>query len=204
VGGERGRKNDGKPRGYVHRLDKVATSFFFTNFPEEVKAVDLWPKFARFGRVGEVYIPDKRDKQGRRFGFVKYRDVSDAREQLDLVSNIWLGSFKLRVNLSRFAKGAPTKNVDEEKERPTGKKTPDKEGGDLVVTEGRSFKEVLQDRPVLQRPGKEPVMVDDAVAGSSEVVLKWKLNGMLWLSLRVLLWGSFRRIEIVEVSSIIS
>jgi hypothetical protein len=63
-----GRKNDGKRRGYVHRLDKVATSFFFTNFPEEVKAVDLWPKFARFGRVGEVYIPDKRDKQGRRFG----------------------------------------------------------------------------------------------------------------------------------------
>ncbi|MCI87974.1 hypothetical protein A2U01_0109259, partial [Trifolium medium] len=40
-------------KGYVHRLDRVATSFFFTNFPEDVKAVDLWPRFARFGRVGE-------------------------------------------------------------------------------------------------------------------------------------------------------
>jgi hypothetical protein len=42
------RKGDGKPRGYVHRLDQVATSFFFTNFPEKIKAVDLCPKFARF------------------------------------------------------------------------------------------------------------------------------------------------------------
>jgi hypothetical protein len=92
-----GRKGDAKQRGYVHRLDQVATSFFFTNFPEDVKAVDLWPKFARFGRVGEVFIPDKLDRQGRRFGFVKYRDMRNAREQLDLVSNIWIGSFKLRV-----------------------------------------------------------------------------------------------------------
>jgi hypothetical protein len=86
-----GRKGDAKQRGYVHRLDQVATSFFFTNFPEDVKAVDLWPKFARFGRVGEVFIPDKLDRQGRRFGFVKYRDMRNAREQLDLVSNIWIG-----------------------------------------------------------------------------------------------------------------
>jgi RNA recognition motif-containing protein len=98
-----GRKVGRKSSGYVHRLDQEATSIFFTNFPCDIKAVDLWPKFARFGRVWEVYIPDKLDKQGRRFGFVKYRDVRDAREQLNLVSNIWIGSFKLRVNLSRFA-----------------------------------------------------------------------------------------------------
>jgi hypothetical protein len=91
--GKGGRKGGEKARGYVHRLDQVATSYFFTNFPEEIKAVDLWPKFTRFGRVGEVYIPDKRDKQGRWFGFVKYRDVKNARETLDLISNIWVGSF---------------------------------------------------------------------------------------------------------------
>ncbi|KAK2420192.1 zinc finger CCCH domain-containing protein [Trifolium repens] len=105
------RKGDGgsHPRGYVHRLDQVATSFFFTNSPEEVKEEDLWKRFARYGRVGEVYIPKKVDKQGRRFGFVKYRDVKDSTEAVDLlrsISDIWFGSFKLRVNRSRFQKNS--------------------------------------------------------------------------------------------------
>ncbi|MCI31071.1 hypothetical protein A2U01_0052282, partial [Trifolium medium] len=59
---------------------------------------------ARFGRVGEVYIPLKVDKQGRRFGFVKFRDVVDAIELLRSLSNIWIGSFKLRINLSKFSR----------------------------------------------------------------------------------------------------
>jgi hypothetical protein len=73
VRGGVGEKNRDNRHGYVHRLDKEATSFFFTNFPDHVKAVDLWPRFARFGRVGEVFIPAKVDKQGKRFGSVKYR-----------------------------------------------------------------------------------------------------------------------------------
>jgi hypothetical protein len=55
--------------GYVHRLDKVATSFFFTNFPEEVKAIDLWPRFAKYGRVVAKPISSRDGKtpQGRSF-----------------------------------------------------------------------------------------------------------------------------------------
>jgi hypothetical protein len=63
--------------GYVRRLDREAISFFFTNFPEEVLGGDLWKMFARFGRVGEVYIPQKLNKWGCRFGFVKYMEVKD-------------------------------------------------------------------------------------------------------------------------------
>jgi hypothetical protein len=54
--------------------------------------------------VGDVYIPKKVDKQGRRFGFVKFRDVKDAMELLRSISDIWIGSFKLRVNRSKFRK----------------------------------------------------------------------------------------------------
>jgi RNA recognition motif-containing protein len=100
--GEGQRRDLGHQRGYIHRLDREATTFFFTNFPEEVKAIDLWPRFARFGRVGEVFIPKKVDKQGKRFGFVKYREVKDEIELLRSISNIWVKSFKLRVNLSKF------------------------------------------------------------------------------------------------------
>jgi RNA recognition motif-containing protein len=133
----------GKRKGYVQRLDQASTSFFFTNIPDDVKAVDLWPKFAHFGRVGEVYIPEKRDKQGSRFGFVKYRDVRDAREQLDLISDIWVGTYKIRVNIARFGKGAPAKeNMTEGKG-----KAKEVETRDIWVerraVEGRSFKDAL-------------------------------------------------------------
>jgi hypothetical protein len=43
-------------KGFVHILDQETTSYFFTNFSKGVKAIDLWSKFARFGRVGKVYV----------------------------------------------------------------------------------------------------------------------------------------------------
>jgi RNA recognition motif-containing protein len=76
-----------------------------TNFPDDVNVNDLWFEFGRFGYVGEVYIPKKLNKQGRRFGFVKYREVRDALDLLFRLEDIWFGSFKLRVNLTRFGKG---------------------------------------------------------------------------------------------------
>lgn len=54
-----------------------ATSFFFTEFPDHYGAKDMWSIFQRFGRVFEVFIPNKRDKRGKRFGFVRFFEVSD-------------------------------------------------------------------------------------------------------------------------------
>jgi RNA recognition motif-containing protein len=115
--GENGERKSGegnnrwrKKKGFLHRLDMGTTSFF-TNIPPESTTVELWKRFGRFGRVGEVYIPNRLDKQGRRFGFVKFRDVRDATELLRAISDIWVGSFKLRVNKARFRR-------DEEKREP--------------------------------------------------------------------------------------
>ncbi|GAU32574.1 hypothetical protein TSUD_218310 [Trifolium subterraneum] len=124
----------GQQQGYIHRLDREATSYFFTNIPHDVKAVDLWPRFARFGRVGEVYIPDKVDKRGGRFGFVKFREVRDATELLRSISNIWIGSFKLRINLSKFERR--NANVQTAEGRTVG------EGGKHVQG-GITFKDAL-------------------------------------------------------------
>jgi hypothetical protein len=141
-GERREHKGGGKKQldGYTQRLDKEATSFFFTNFPEDVKEVDLWGRFARFGRVGEVYIPKKLDKQGRRFGFVKYRNVGDAERFLSTISDIWFGTYKLRINRAKFSRD----------EDPKGKQTMEQQPTTLVegsvihqVQHGVSFKEVL-------------------------------------------------------------
>ncbi|GAU25569.1 hypothetical protein TSUD_260030 [Trifolium subterraneum] len=70
--------------GYIQRLDSEATTFFFTNFPDDVQAMDLWPCFARFGRVGEVYIPTKVDKQGKRINLSKFKRKVDANQKAEL------------------------------------------------------------------------------------------------------------------------
>jgi hypothetical protein len=44
--------------------------------------MELWQKFWSFGGMGEVFNPKRVDKQGRHFGFVKFRDVRDDVELL--------------------------------------------------------------------------------------------------------------------------
>jgi hypothetical protein len=159
--GWKGESSKSVHQGYLHRLDKVATSFFFTNFPEEVKAIDLWPRFAKYGRVGEVFIPAKVDKQGKRFGFVKYRDVSDAKELLRCISNIWIDSFKLRVNLSKFSRRSDS-HGDVRREVPTTGKAIVR--GIQKPLDGRSFKSaLLEDQEERSKGGAMTEAVKPAV-----------------------------------------
>jgi hypothetical protein len=161
----------GPQKGYIHRLDREATTFFFTNFPEEVKAVDLWPRFARYGRVGEVFIPSKVDRQGKRFGFVKFREVKDATELLRSLSNIWMGSFKLRINLSKFKR----------RDEPVQAKDRRTEGGSGKLTEeGRPYKAVVMAEMEEWKEGRQATIGEGSNGGrkvdvvSKEVV--WEVE----------------------------
>ncbi|MCH98156.1 hypothetical protein A2U01_0019155, partial [Trifolium medium] len=51
--------------------DGEVTTFYFTNFPEYLTVQDLRERFAGIWRVDEVYIPQKLDRRGKRFGFVR-------------------------------------------------------------------------------------------------------------------------------------
>jgi hypothetical protein len=73
-----------------------------TNFPDELQIVDLWKLFSHFGSVGDVYIPNKLDKWGKRFAFVKFKGVKEVDELSGRLEEVWSGSFKLRVNRARF------------------------------------------------------------------------------------------------------
>jgi hypothetical protein len=98
--------------GFLDRLEKETTSFFFTNFPEETPAVELWALFAKHGRIGEVYIPNKRDKRGKRFGFVRFKEVKNIESLSSRLDDIWVGMYKLRINLSRFARRSLTSSTE--------------------------------------------------------------------------------------------
>jgi hypothetical protein len=95
-----------RPRGYLHRLDQLRSNIvFLLKLPGGCYRARVMEKFCWVWKGGRcIYIPKKVDKQGRRFGFVKFRDVKDAMELLRSISDIWIGSFKLRVNRSKFRK----------------------------------------------------------------------------------------------------
>jgi RNA recognition motif-containing protein len=67
----------GKSNAFLQYLDKTTTSFFISNFPEEATSSDLWQLFLKCGRFSEVYISKKLDNRGRRFGFVKFKEVNE-------------------------------------------------------------------------------------------------------------------------------
>lgn len=53
----------------------------------------------------EVFIPPKKDKLGKRFGFVRFVDVQDQRILEEHLQDVWIGTYKLRVNIPRFERG---------------------------------------------------------------------------------------------------
>ncbi|GKV49682.1 hypothetical protein SLEP1_g56420 [Rubroshorea leprosula] len=75
-------------------------SFFFYNFPDNWDAKALWHRFQECGRVGDVFVPAKRDKWGKRFGFVRMLGVQDVQNLEGRLNQIWIGSYKLRVKVA--------------------------------------------------------------------------------------------------------
>ncbi|XVF07558.1 hypothetical protein REPUB_Repub06bG0149600 [Reevesia pubescens] len=58
--------------------------------------------FQHHENVVDVFIPVKRNKSGRMFGFVRFDNFSDARNVVEKLNGVSLTDFKLRVNFSRF------------------------------------------------------------------------------------------------------
>lgn len=78
------------------------TSFYFTHFPDNFGEKELWGVFQRYGRVWEVFIPSKKDKGGKRFGFERFLDEKDPASLERGLSTIMIGNMKVQVNRPRY------------------------------------------------------------------------------------------------------
>ncbi|MCI19800.1 RNA-binding protein 25-like, partial [Trifolium medium] len=135
--------------GYRNDIERT-TSFFFTNFPEETTTLELWNIFRSFWRVGEVYIPNKRDKAGKRFGFARFEDVEDQQKLLQKIEETWIGTYKIRANLPKFRRGEASKsNFIGDGGRKQGA------NARIVQSKGQTFKEVVQGVNNLSGGGKK-------------------------------------------------
>ncbi|GKV12576.1 hypothetical protein SLEP1_g23702 [Rubroshorea leprosula] len=86
--------------GYVSQFSGWTTTFFFYNFPEELEAKFLWNSFRMYGKAVDVYIPSKRDKRGKRFGFVRMAGVKNEIQMERQLNMMWIGSYKLKVKIA--------------------------------------------------------------------------------------------------------
>ncbi|GLT45333.1 hypothetical protein SLA2020_191700 [Shorea laevis] len=93
--------------GYDNQFSGWSTTFFFYNFPEELEAKFLWNCFQMYGKVVDVYIPSKRDKRGKRFGFVRLTGVNNEIQMEKRLNEIWIGSYKMRVKIAKDKQRQP-------------------------------------------------------------------------------------------------
>ncbi|GJZ83083.1 RNA-directed DNA polymerase, eukaryota, reverse transcriptase zinc-binding domain protein [Tanacetum coccineum] len=91
---------------FVKDVEKIAMSFFVTNFPESLDAKNLWKEFQRFGRIVDAFIANKRSKTGKCFSFVRFLGVRNGEDFAKTMSNIWIGSYHLFVSISKFERAS--------------------------------------------------------------------------------------------------
>ncbi|GKU90764.1 hypothetical protein SLEP1_g4715 [Rubroshorea leprosula] len=133
------RKEHGRrePWGYDRGIYNQATPFFFTNFPDDWSYGDMWRTFLKFGRVYAIHSPQRKGREGSRFGFVRFLEVRDEWELERRLNGIVIESMKLRVNRPRYNE---TQKATIEERRKGGKLQQQRSYVD-VVKDGREEKE---------------------------------------------------------------
>ncbi|GJR32203.1 RNA-directed DNA polymerase, eukaryota [Tanacetum coccineum] len=81
---------------------QISKLIFVTNFPDHIRARDLWMVCKEYGSIVDVYIPLKKSKSGKRFAFVCFIKVTNLERLIENLRTIWIGSFHLHANMVHF------------------------------------------------------------------------------------------------------
>ncbi|CAK8541027.1 unnamed protein product [Lathyrus sativus] len=81
-----------------------STTVFITGFPDHFRAKDLYKVLFDYGAIDEVAILSKKDKRGRKYGFVRFFEVADVRRLMLKMDNLFIEGRKLHADLSRFSR----------------------------------------------------------------------------------------------------
>ncbi|KAI8570572.1 hypothetical protein RHMOL_Rhmol01G0045300 [Rhododendron molle] len=80
-------------------------TLFVDNLYDEIRKTWIYNLFSRFGKIRDIYIPNKRSKiTGRRFCFVRFEVNREAEQAITRTDGIWVRDLKLVVKIARFMK----------------------------------------------------------------------------------------------------
>ncbi|GKA64156.1 RNA-directed DNA polymerase, eukaryota, partial [Tanacetum coccineum] len=133
-------------------LIKISISIYVTNFPESFLAKDLFHACSKYGHVVDSFIPWKKSKEGKRFGFVRFINVFSVDRLVGNLCTIWIGRNKLEANIARFERAKGTNrnsNVSSKDVRPAAAaKVMGRNGSyNISVQKRESFASVLNSKP---------------------------------------------------------
>ncbi|KAJ4822957.1 hypothetical protein Tsubulata_000314 [Turnera subulata] len=77
------------------------TNLYIQNLPLQWSAVELHFILSKFGEVIDVFIPSKRAKNGKRFGFVRYRACRDIQRLISSINLIKVANDSLQALIAR-------------------------------------------------------------------------------------------------------
>ncbi|GKA47968.1 nucleotide-binding alpha-beta plait domain-containing protein [Tanacetum coccineum] len=92
----------GSYRSKEDDVSKISMSIFITNFPDTFSAKELFNSCKQYGHVVDAFIPTKRSKAGKRFGFVLFINVLNEERSVNNLCTIWVSRFKFHANTARF------------------------------------------------------------------------------------------------------
>ncbi|GJX59094.1 RNA-directed DNA polymerase, eukaryota [Tanacetum coccineum] len=88
---------------------RISKSVFVTNFPDNFGTRDLWNICQTYGKVVDVFIPNRKSKTGKRYAFVRFIKVDDMGRLIGNLCTLWVGRFHLHANVVRYER--PSKPI---------------------------------------------------------------------------------------------
>ncbi|KAK8659987.1 hypothetical protein V6N13_050924 [Hibiscus sabdariffa] len=97
-------KNGGEKRRVFEREKRrrQVITIYVNNIADRLHWKGLWLAFGRHGEVLDTFIANKRNKEGKRFGFVRTSNKSDANRMIERLNNFNLFGSKITVSYARF------------------------------------------------------------------------------------------------------
>ncbi|GJR47638.1 nucleotide-binding alpha-beta plait domain-containing protein [Tanacetum coccineum] len=155
-------------------VSKISTSIFVTNFPDSFSAKDLFHSCKQYGHVVDSFIPTKRTKDGKRFGFVRFINIFNVERLVNNLCTIWVGRSKFHANVARFKreymKGSV--NVDKTKNESNKRKFDGSHKNVENTVIGKSFVSVVKtSRMPIDKESPPAIVLEDDCLNAKDLTL---------------------------------
>ncbi|KAI3694856.1 hypothetical protein L1987_77837 [Smallanthus sonchifolius] len=87
-----------------HITNELETTLFLTNLPDDASTLMLWNSFRHLPNMSDAFVPQKKDRRGNIFGFIRFETVKNVDYLINEVKNVRVGSAKIGVNASKFSR----------------------------------------------------------------------------------------------------
>ncbi|GJS15404.1 RNA-directed DNA polymerase, eukaryota, reverse transcriptase zinc-binding domain protein [Tanacetum coccineum] len=164
----------GMYRSKEDELAKLSSSIFVPNFPDKFSAKELWTVCKQYEIVVDAFIPDRRSKAGKRFGFVRFIKIFDVDRLVNNLCTIWVGRFKLHANIARFQRPPLNKNNSQSSHNKGDQSAPKdfyKESGENVNS--KSYAHVVNAGPhqFHKKEDSPAIVLDETYANKTDYSL---------------------------------